>query len=347
MSSKSSLAAWLPLARAHPFELKETPQWQPQDNEILIRNHAVAINPVDHALQTQAWYPLDYPTILGQDVAGEVQAVGANVTRFAPGARVLGHAVGMSTKQAQHNAFQTHTVLQTNMATEIPDSMAYAAAAVIPLGLSTAAAGLFQPDFLGLPYPTEPRTAPRAQSLLIWGGASSVGCNAIQLAVAAGYEVVTTASAKNFEYVRQLGATEVFDYNCPTVIENIVRYFQDGGPAPLVGVMDCINFSATAFCVDVVRRVPAVERKFVVTVRENFPTPPDGVTVKSVFGLSIKDNPVGKAIYEDYLPKALEAGSFVPAPRPLVVGEGLESVQAAVDLYGRGGISAQKVVVLL
>ena len=60
----------------------------------------------------------------------------------------------------------------------------------------------------------------------------------------------------------------------------------------------------------------------------------------------IKDNQVGKAVYEDFLPGALKAGTFVPAPEPWVVGKGLESLQGAVDLVQKG-VSAKKVVVSL
>jgi hypothetical protein len=70
------------------------------------------------------------------------------------------------------------------------------------------------------------------------------------------------------------------------------------------------------------------------------------VKIKHIFGTSIKDNEVGKAIYEDFLPKALKAGTFVPAPEPLIAGKGLESVQGAVDLVNKG-VSARKIVVAL
>ena len=73
--------------------------WTPAENEILVRNHAVAINPIDGSLQSLAWWPFEYPTILGIDIAGEVVAVGPNVTRFKLGARVLGAGVGMATKR--------------------------------------------------------------------------------------------------------------------------------------------------------------------------------------------------------------------------------------------------------
>lgn len=83
---------------------------------------------------------------------------------------------------------------------------------VLPLGISTAAAGLFQKDFLNLPFPKEDAEK-LDRTVVIWGGSSSVGSCAIQLAVAAGAEVVTTASPTNFEYVRKLGAGSVFDYH--------------------------------------------------------------------------------------------------------------------------------------
>ena len=335
----TNYAAWLVEAKAHPFQVKEGTTYTPEAKEILVKNHAIAVNPVDGSLQAKAWWPMEYPTILGHDVAGEVVAVGPDITRFGVGDRVVGHAVGMATKRIQHNAFQAYTVLQTNMASQLPESISYNDAAVLPLGLSTAACGLFQEEFLSLQLPTEPRK-PTGQTLLVWGGAGSVGSNAIQLGVAAGYEVLTTASPKNFEYVKKLGASRVFDYNSPTVVDDLVKALQG---TTLAGAMDCIGFAATPPTVEVVAK--AHGKKFVSTVKGGFQAP-DGFTIKNVFGTTVKDNNVGKAIYEDFLPKALKAGTFVPAPSPLVAGKGLEHVQAAIDLQAKG-TSAQKVIVTL
>ena len=339
--STANAAAWITAAKSKPFEVKSAPHWTPEENEILVRNHAVAINPVDGVMQSLAFFPLNYPTILGQDTAGEVVAVGPNVTRFKKGARVLGHGVGMATKQPQHNAFQAYTVVQTNMASEIPESISFESAAVIPLGLSTAASGLFQDSFLNLQLPTVPAQKLTGKTLLIWGGASSVGSNAIQLAVAAGYQVVTTASPKNFEYVKKLGAGAVYDYNDSTVGEDLLEFFHG---KTIAGALDCIGGPAWSICTDVVQKSSG--SKFVATTKRGFPDPPEGVTIKPVFATTIKDNAVGKAVYEDFLPKALEVGTFVPAPEPLVAGKGLESVQGAVDLQQKG-VSARKVVVSL
>ena len=75
-------------------------------------------------------------------------------------------------------------------------------------------------ETLGLPSPFEARSGPQ-RSILIWGGASSVGQYAIQFAKLGGFRVITTASPKNFELVKGLGADEVFDYRDESVVEKI------------------------------------------------------------------------------------------------------------------------------
>lgn len=194
---------------------------------------------------------------------------------------------------------------------------------------------------MNLQFPTEPKQKATGQTLLVWGGASSVGSNAIQLAVAASYEVITTASPKNFEYVKNLGASQVFDYSSATVHDDLLEAFKG---KRIAGALDCIGRPAWDICLDVVDKTPG--KKFVATTKQGFPDPPEGVKIKHIFGTSIKDNEVGKAVFEDFLSKALKVGTFVPAPEPLIAGKGLESVQGAVDII-KNGVSAKKVVVSL
>ncbi|EPE28953.1 GroES-like protein [Glarea lozoyensis ATCC 20868] len=337
----SNTAAWITAAKAKPFEIKPYPLSTPGANQILIKNHALAVNPIDGKLQALAILPLKYPTILGEDVAGKVIAVGSDVTLFKTGDRVIGNAAGFGTKRDEDKGFQAYTILETNMACRIPDTISFEQAVVLPLAVSTASSGLFNPDFLNLQLPTEPAQSPTDKSLLVWGGASSVGSCAIQLAVAAGYEVVTTASPKNFEYVKKLGAQYVFDYNSTSVVSDIVTTLKG---KVIAGAFDAVGGAAWAPTVAVVEQSEGV--KFVATVTPGFPDPPDGISMRQVYSLSIMDNHVGKAVYEDFLPNALQAGSFIPAPEPLVAGRGLSSIQTAVNLQ-REGTSAQKVVVVL
>ncbi|PGH28174.1 hypothetical protein AJ80_00064 [Polytolypa hystricis UAMH7299] len=338
---ESNTAAWITAAKAYPFEIKPAPLGIPREDQILVKNHAIAINPIDSKIQELALFPLPYPTILGQDVAGEVVAVGPHVTRFKKGDRVIGNAAGFATGRDEEKAFQAFTILWTNLTCEIPDSMPFEKAVVLPLGVTTAAAGLFQTDFLNLRLPTVHVQKSTGKTLLVWGGASSVGSNSIQLAVAAGYEVITTASLKNFASVKKIGASHVFDYNRGTVVSDLVSAAKG---KTIVGVLDAIGGAAWAPSIEFIQQSTGV--KLIATVTGGFPDPPEGVRMKHIFAPAIKDNHVGKAIFEGFLPEALRARMFDPAPEPLIAGEGLESVQSAVDIQ-RKGTSAQKVVVLL
>jgi NADPH:quinone reductase-like Zn-dependent oxidoreductase len=327
--------------KAHAMEIKPSSRGVPEANQILIRNHAIAINPIDGKLQKLAVYPIEYPTILGQDVAGEVISVGPGVTRFQPGDRVMGFATAFVAKKLEMAGFQEYTVLDTTASSRIPDAMSYESAAVAPLGIATAASGLFLPDQLGLQLPSVPSQKPNGQTLLIWGGASCVGSSAIQLAVAAGYEVITTASPKNFESVKRLGPTEVFDYKSPSVGEDIIAALKG---KQFAGTFDAVGGAAWAPCLEVTSKVDGV--KFVSTVTPGFPAPEGGVAMKQTRSIHILGTPIIHAVFEEFLPKALESGSFVPAPEPLVVGKGLGSIQDAIEVVLKG-MSAQKAVVVL
>ncbi|KAH8662456.1 chaperonin 10-like protein [Xylariales sp. PMI_506] len=338
----SNTAAWLTAAKARPFAIKSAALGIPQKGQILIRNRALAVNPIDTKIQALAYFPMNYPTILGLDVAGEVVTVGAGVTRFKKNDRVVGFAPGFSSKRNEEMGFQSYTVLDANMTSEIPDSVSYESAVVIPLGLSTAASGLFSSNMLNLQLPTVPAQKPTGKTLLVWGGASSVGINAIQMAVAAGYEVLTTASPKNFEFVKKFGASQVFDYNSSTVVADLL---EAANGKTMAGAFAAVGGASWAPAAEFMEKADGV--KLVVTTTRGFPdTPGAAVTILYAQSYWIRDNGVADPIWADFLPQALKAGTFVPAPEPLVAGTGLESLQGAVDLLSKG-VSAKKVVVRL
>jgi NADPH:quinone reductase-like Zn-dependent oxidoreductase len=156
------------------------------------------------------------------------------------------------------------------------------------LGCSTAASAMFQDDFLNLMLPTVPRREANGKTQLIWGGSSSVGCNAVQLAVAAGYEVLTTASPRNFDLVKKLGPSEVFEYNGASIVDDLVGALER---KELVGTLDCIVGPAWASCFEVVHRVRRC--KLVVTTRPGRQEPYEDLQVKRVWGLSVRDKEVG------------------------------------------------------
>ena len=370
----TNTAAWLSTKQAD-LDVREAPYTPPKDDEMVIKNRAVSINPLDWILQSAgemvfSW--LKFPFILGSDLAGEVVEIGKNVTRFKVGQRVLAHAVGTDAKRnsSAEGSFQTYTVVLERMTAPIPSSMSYESAAVIPLGLSTAACGLFQKDQLALQYPSL-SAKPTGKTLLVWGGSTSVGSNAIQLAVAAGYEVITTSSPRNFNYVTKLGASQVFDYRRKTVVKDVIAAFKG---KTIAGALAIGNGSVKA-CLDILNASQG--NKFVswttfpiswerMTRESNlrlqfFRQVPKlvlfgvslllksrmrGIQTKIIFGSSLIENEVSRVIYTDFLPRALAEGRFVAAPDPHVVGKGLKSVQAALDLQKKG-VSASKLVVTL
>jgi NADPH:quinone reductase-like Zn-dependent oxidoreductase len=228
--TEQNVALWLP-KRGGRFEVRPAPYTSPAAGEVGVRVRAVAVNPIDGipGLLYRAVLPwLTFPAVIGSDVAGEIVEVGADVTRLRPGDRVLGHAFGVEKSQnrAAEGAFQRYVVLMEHMVSTIPDSLSFEKAAVLPLTLSTAATGLFQQDHLGLALPsTDP--ARRTETVLVWGGSTCVGSNAIQLARNAGYRVVATSSPHNFDYLRSLGAAETVDRRSRSAVEEIVDWIGD------------------------------------------------------------------------------------------------------------------------
>jgi len=370
----TNTAAWLTASaiKGNPLEVKSAPYTSPRENEIVVRNRAVAINPEDWLKKDMGsmLFPwIKPPFILGTDAAGEVVEISRAVTRFKVGDRVLSHAAGLdqTRNSSAEGAFQIYTVLLAHMASQIPSTLAYESAAVIPLGLSTAACGLFQKDQLALGYPS-PCVPPKptGKTLLVWGGSTSVGSNTIQLAVAAGYEVFTTASPRNFDYVKALGASQVFDYNSKTVVDDLIHAFKGKTSAGALS----IGHGAAEACLNVLDKcngdkiismasypLPKTLPKqfvflsiilcYVSSMISNWiKAKARGIRTKFIFGSTLINNEVGKIIYQDFLPKALAEGTFIAAPDPLIVGQGLEYIQAACDLHKKG-MSAKKAVVSL
>ena len=117
--------------------------------------------------------------------------------------------------------------------------MSFATAVVLPLSVSCASAALFEKNALHLPFPNL-STVDTGKSVLIWGGSSSVGSSAIQLARASGLKVIATASAKNFDYVKGLGAAYVLDYMHSNVVSQLVATLQG---SDCVGAFDTVGSS--------------------------------------------------------------------------------------------------------
>lgn len=126
----TNTAAYLEAKKSPKVVVRSAPYTSAKVGQIVIKNHAVAINPIDWLVQERGdimfgW--LKYPFIMGTDQAGEVVEIGPGVSRFKVGDRVIGHAAGTNENinDPAQGSFQEYTVLLEHMSSKIPDDMSY------------------------------------------------------------------------------------------------------------------------------------------------------------------------------------------------------------------------------
>lgn len=331
-------AAWLP-EKLCGFKIGPSVRGKPSDSQILVRTHALAINPIDAYVKHVGVIVEKYPTLLGFDTAGEVVEVGAGVSHFKIGDRVLGFPHGCL-RDPVEAGFQEYVVIDALTAAKIPDSLSYAAASAIPLGAATAAIGIFGKDYLAMDNEKAP-----GKAVLIWGAASSVGACAVQFASGLGYRVFAVASAVNHQKILSLGAEKVFDYHDESVIDDIVTALE--GITVVGGYSTVLPEEAVTNTAKVLLRTTG--GKFVASAGYPPAVLPEGSTAKFIdFKSPYGDEDVRSALALLFklVETGLASGKFVAYPPPLVVGTGLEAVSEAVDVRFKG-VSACKVVVEL
>ena len=170
------------------------------DDAVLIRVTATSVNPFDCAVRNG--YVVNYfnhtlPLILGLDVAGVVEAVGAKVEDFSPGDAVYARA-----SPETNGAYAEFIALPSAVVAPAPRSLDLIHAAAVPHVAYAAWHTL-----------TNVTNLSGGQKVLIHGAAGGVGTFAVQLAKCYGAYVVGTSSENNLDYLRELGADEVIDYN--------------------------------------------------------------------------------------------------------------------------------------
>lgn len=178
---------------------EDAPRPQPGDGEALVRVHAAGVNPVDWKVRVgrlQGRVNHRLPLVLGWDVAGVVEQVGPGVDNVK-----VGDAVYARPDIGRDGAYAEYIVVRAAELALKPKSIDFIHAAAVPLSALTAWQSLFDAANLSA-----------GQSVLIHAGAGGVGHYAIQLAHWKGARVYTTASARNADFVRSLGAQEVIDY---------------------------------------------------------------------------------------------------------------------------------------
>ncbi|KAK5726088.1 hypothetical protein LTR15_004280 [Elasticomyces elasticus] len=338
-STVQNKAAWQQAKFDKDFVIAPGPdQTHPRDDEIVIKVAYVAIAPSEWKNQDLAYIELEYPHVLGTDAAGTVVSTGSKVTRFKPGDRVVGYCLGLIYGGSKHGAFQNYTTIRERAAVKLPDSIALSRGVVLPMAVFTSIVGLFEHLQLGLPNLTR---YDNGETVVIWGASSSVGSIAIQLAHAAGYDVVTTASRHNHGYAKELGAASVFDYADSEVVQKMQQYLQG---KQLAGIFDCIGEETTTrACADILSGFGGGVLPTVLWPPDNLP---ENVKVVMVWAFrpGTEDDYDASSVWTDFVPAALSTGILQPKPESYIITGGLGRLQGALDLQKKG-VSAKKIVV--
>ena len=179
------------------LEYSEQPMPKVGPGMVLIKVKTAAVNPVDWKIMAgglDAIMDLQFPAIPGWDVAGVVESVGIDARQFKPGDEIIAYG----RKDFVHGgSFAEYIALPERLLARKPASLDWNEAAGLPLAGLTAYQVL---NRLGLKA---------GETVLIHGGAGGVGSLGIQIAVALGAKVIATASEKNHEFLRSLGAEPV------------------------------------------------------------------------------------------------------------------------------------------
>jgi NADPH:quinone reductase-like Zn-dependent oxidoreductase len=183
---------------------EDAPIPEPAPDGVLIKVHAAGVNPVDWKVRKglmRAMRPLQFPAIMGSDIAGKIALAGPLVTRLKEGDRVIARVDG---------AYAEFAIAKTDAVAPAPSSIPLAHAAGIPIAAGTAWTVLF-----------DAANVRAGEKVLIQGGSGGVGIFAVQLAKLAGAYVIATTSGPNVAMVKSLGADEVIDYRAADVASTV------------------------------------------------------------------------------------------------------------------------------
>jgi NADPH:quinone reductase-like Zn-dependent oxidoreductase len=161
-------------------------------NEVLVRVHATSINPIDWKVRNgsaKAWFPVDFPGILGRDVAGEVADRGREVKGLEKGTRVMGLATG---------TYAEYTVVRADLLCPIPEKLSYEQAAALPLVLLTGA------QLVERGIEIQP-----GQTVLVTGAVGGVGRTAVHVARKHGAHVIAGVRGAQRAEAGKLGAERI------------------------------------------------------------------------------------------------------------------------------------------
>ena len=224
----------------------------------------------------------------------------------------------------------------------LPHGLGFKEASILPMAVATAWAGWYT---IGVARDTM-YTAKDKKGMLVWGAASSVGSAALQVARSMGFIVYATASEKHHAYLKELGASKMFDYKSEDVVGQIVKAAKEDG------VMIQLGYDAVSGvlepCMEILKQLKG-EGKAMLASAARLPEDykkVDGVEAKFVWP-PVDDKAQREHfhfIFNVWLKEKLANGEFVPSPKVQLVDGGLEALDNALNEL-KNGVSGKKIVI--
>jgi NADPH2:quinone reductase len=254
----------------------ELPEPKPGPNQCLIRVGAVDVNPIDTYIRGGMIHArLDFPFILGRDLAGTVVEAGSNVTRFKPGQRVWATSQGAD---GRPGTFSELAAVDEQWLNPTPSRASDEEMAALSLVAMTACLGLTNAVRLG-----------RGETLFVNGGSGGVGSSVVQMAKALGARVITTAGNEvKADICRRLGADHVIVHKSEDIAEG-VRKAAPGGVNVWWETLREPNFDLTVPLLAVRGRMALMAGR---DARPAFPVGPFYVKDCSLHGFAVFNAPV-------------------------------------------------------
>jgi len=328
-------------------ELKDVPVPSPSAGEILVQTRAIAVNPTDYKHRD---FLAPEGSWLGCDYMGVVSKLGEGVTNVKEGDRVAGFVHGGAW---EGEGWAEYIKAQASLVWKVPDNLSdEEGAAAAGVGPWT----VIQAFYFRLKLATPANPTKEAEPVLIWGGSTSTGLYGIQFLKASGYTPIVTASEKNFDKLKQLGAAACYSYSDPDVASKIAKDYPK-----LRYALDTISEGKTT--VTAVKAISqAAGKGKVITLLTNKDeelkqfadsVPAEPTLLYTVLGVEFEwpgvkfpASPEDKAAMEGWmplLPDLFKSGTIKPNPI-LPFDGGLANITEGLDYVKSGKQSAQKVV---
>ncbi|KAF2705007.1 GroES-like protein [Pleomassaria siparia CBS 279.74] len=308
--------------------------------EVLIRNHAVGLNPIDWKSVDWNFCIPTFPWVTGREMSGVVEQVGENVTEFKKGDRVW-----TSTdyyRDIRSGCFQEYVIAPKHTVKPIPSKLSFESAACLGVCGLTAAMTLWK--WLGIPmFDTAQSSQSSGNLLLVWGGSSITGQFLIQIATYSGLEVIAVTSERTAELVSRLGAKHVITRDDKSNDDIVAEARAIGGDA-IVKAVDIVGPETAVYCMKALSSKSPVQLAPLSFLPKDVVTPPN-VSIENVEMKWFVLNKISES-YATALNSLVERGC-VKIPELDVIAGGLAAIPEGLNMQKRGNLGGKKLVVSL